>query len=64
VMACLLRYKAVFHPNGGNWQAAQPHGIFELWASRYFALFCRLPPLALIALRTGWEQLSSALRLP
>jgi hypothetical protein len=34
VMACLLRYKAVFHPNGGNWQAAQPHGIFELWASR------------------------------
>jgi hypothetical protein len=35
VMACLLRYKAVFHPNGGNWQAAQPHGIFALWADRY-----------------------------
>jgi hypothetical protein len=36
VMACLLRYKAVFHPNGGTWQAAQPHGIFRLWAQRYF----------------------------
>jgi hypothetical protein len=35
VMACLLRYKAVFHPNGGSWQAAQPHGIFDLWADRY-----------------------------
>ena len=34
VLACLLRYKAVFHPNGGNWQAAQPHGIFELWSNR------------------------------
>jgi hypothetical protein len=38
VMACLLRYKAVFHPNGGNWQAAQPNGIFELWANRYCAI--------------------------
>jgi hypothetical protein len=34
VFACLLRYKAVFHPNGGNWQAAQPHAIFELWTRR------------------------------
>lgn len=34
VLACLLRYKAVFHPNGGNWQAAQPHAIFELWTTR------------------------------
>jgi hypothetical protein len=34
VMACLLRYKVVFHPNGGSWQAAQPHGIFRLWADR------------------------------
>jgi hypothetical protein len=38
VMACLLRYKAVFHPNGGNWQAAQPNGIFELWTNRYCAM--------------------------
>jgi hypothetical protein len=43
VMACLLRYKAVFHPNGGNWQAAQPHAIFELWTNRCplsIFLFC------------------------
>jgi hypothetical protein len=48
VMACLLRYKAVFHPNGGNWQAAQPHGIFELWASRCGTasyIFCNNVPL-------------------
>ena len=43
VMACLLRYKAVFHPNGGNWQAAQPHGIFELWANRYFCVVLPSP---------------------
>ena len=55
VMACLLRYKAVFHPNGGTWQAAQPHGIFRLWADRCIFIVVAFDhePLTDISLQAG-----------
>jgi hypothetical protein len=67
VMACLLRYKAVFHPNGGNWQAAQPHGIFALWADRYASRpSMRLATLPFVTHSCGAQagRLHRVLRVP